>query len=64
VLETLCGTFELPRERFSVVGRAETLPVDTNSTPEGRARNRRVDVVIVNSLRIQNVSSSPVAVHK
>lgn len=54
VLETLCGTFQLPRERFSVVGRAETLPIDTNSTPEGRARNRRVDVVIVNSLHIQN----------
>ena len=64
VLETLCGTFQLPRERFSVVGRAETLPVDTNSTPEGRARNRRVDVVIVNSLRIQNVTPPQAAVRK
>ena len=44
-------TFELSRERFSVVGRADTVPVDSNDTPEGRARNRRVDVVIVNSLR-------------
>ena len=52
VLETLCTTFQLPRSRFSVVGRADTLPVDTNETPEGRARNRRVDVVIVNSLHI------------
>lgn len=51
VLETLCGTYQLPRARFSVVGRADTLPVDTNDTPEGRARNRRVDVVIVNSVR-------------
>jgi chemotaxis protein MotB len=64
VLETLCGTFQLPRERFSVVGRAETLPVDTNSTPEGRARNRRVDVVIVNSLRIQNAGSTQTAARK
>ncbi len=41
------------RQRFSVVGRADTLPIDTNETPEGRARNRRVDVVILNSLRVQ-----------
>ena len=52
VLETLCGTYQLPRERFSVVGRADTLPIDSNDTPEGRARNRRVDVVIVNTVRV------------
>ena len=50
---TLCDTFHLSRDRFSVVGRADTVPIDTNDTPEGRARNRRVDVVIVNSLEIQ-----------
>jgi len=42
----------LSRTRFSVVGRADTLPIDSNATPEGRARNRRVDVVILNSLKI------------
>jgi chemotaxis protein MotB len=52
VLETLCGTFQLSRTRFSVVGRADTLPIDSNETPQGRARNRRVDVVILNSLKI------------
>ena len=64
LLDALCDTFQLPRDRFSVVGRAETLPIDSNDTPEGRARNRRVDVVIVNSLRIRNVLTAPVAVHK
>ncbi len=64
VLETLCGTFQLPRQRFSVVGRADTLPVADNSTPDGRARNRRVDVVIVNSLRIQNAGSIKAEVKK
>ena len=54
LLDVLSGTFDLPRERFSVVGRADTVPLDSNDTPEGRARNRRVDVVIVNSLRLQN----------
>ena len=34
VLETLCEDFHLPRNRFSVVGRADTLPIDTNSTPK------------------------------
>jgi len=53
VLEVFCGTFELPRARFSVVGRADTVPVDSNETQEGRARNRRVDVVILNSLKIE-----------
>jgi len=42
VLETFCGTFELSRQRFSVVGRADTVPIDSNESPEGRARNRRV----------------------
>jgi chemotaxis protein MotB len=55
VLETFCGTFELSRTRFSVVGRADTVPIDINETPEGRARNRRVDVVILNSLKIERL---------
>ncbi len=64
VLEALCGTFQLPRERFSVVGRADTFPVASNDTPEGRARNRRVDVVIVNSLHIQHMEAVKAAVRK
>jgi chemotaxis protein MotB len=58
VLETLCGTFQLPRERFSVVGRAETAPIDSNDTPEGRARNRRVDIVIMNALKVRPEASA------
>jgi chemotaxis protein MotB len=64
VLETLCETFQLPRQRFSVVGRADTLPIDDNATSDGRARNRRVDVVIVNSLRIQNAGALKAEVKK
>ena len=33
--------------RFQVAGFADTMPVSTNSTPEGRAYNRRVDIVIL-----------------
>jgi chemotaxis protein MotB len=57
VLEAFCGTFELNRQRFSVMGRADTVPIDSNETPEGRARNRRVDVVILNSLRVERLDS-------
>ena len=52
VMDVLCDTFALERGRFSVVGRAETAPLDTNDTPEGRARNRRVDIIILNSLKL------------
>jgi chemotaxis protein MotB len=57
VLETFCGTFELSRTRFSVVGRADTVPIDSNETAEGRARNRRVDIVILNMLKIEDAGA-------
>jgi chemotaxis protein MotB len=36
----------LASERFGVAGYAEYRPVDSNATEEGRAKNRRVEVVI------------------
>jgi chemotaxis protein MotB len=33
--------------RFQVAGFADTMPVASNDTPEGRAYNRRVDVIIL-----------------
>lgn len=39
-----CG---VPPGRLSVAGFAEYRPVESNATPEGRARNRRVDVVLL-----------------
>ena len=32
--------------RFTVVGRGETSPLADNATTEGRARNRRVEVIV------------------
>lgn len=37
----------IPRERISVNGYGDTRPIDTNSTEEGRARNRRVEVKLM-----------------
>ncbi len=39
--------FGIPAGRFAVTGYAETKPVNSNDSAEGRARNRRVDVVIL-----------------
>jgi chemotaxis protein MotB len=40
--------FGIPGDRFAVTGFAETKPLDSNTSAEGRARNRRVDIVILN----------------
>jgi chemotaxis protein MotB len=48
VLEALKTRFGVPENRMAVVGYADSFPLDTNDTPEGRGRNRRVDIVILN----------------
>jgi chemotaxis protein MotB len=37
----------IPADRLSMAGYADTRPVASNDTEEGRARNRRVDIVVV-----------------
>ena len=46
VINQLLKESKLPPERFVLTGHAETRPLADNSTSEGRARNRRVEVVI------------------
>jgi flagellar motor protein MotB len=40
---------EIPRERIAVSGYADTAPVGSNDSEDGRARNRRVDIVLLNA---------------
>jgi chemotaxis protein MotB len=47
MLEFFTIRLKFPPNRFAVAGYADTVPVDTNNTEEGRARNRRVDIVIL-----------------
>jgi chemotaxis protein MotB len=47
VAELLAAHFDIPRERLAIAGYGEYAPIDSNLTAEGRARNRRVDLVIL-----------------
>ncbi len=47
VLRVFVERFHLPPERFIVAGYAQYRPIRENTTPEGRAMNRRVDIVIL-----------------
>jgi chemotaxis protein MotB len=47
MLELLKTRCEVPETQLAVAGYADTCPVDSNETEAGRARNRRVDIVIL-----------------
>ncbi|MBZ5726998.1 MAG: OmpA family protein [Acidobacteriia bacterium] len=56
MLELLRVRFQMMPERMAVAGYAENFPADTNDTEEGRAHNRRVDVVVLSA---EGVKSEP-----
>ncbi|MEZ5354175.1 MAG: flagellar motor protein MotB [Bryobacteraceae bacterium] len=54
MMEALATCCDLTRERFSIGGYAENAPVADNDTEEGRGRNRRVDIVILNAAGLRD----------
>jgi chemotaxis protein MotB len=48
MLELFATRFQIPRERMAIAGYADTAPVAPNDHEQGRARNRRVDIVVLN----------------
>lgn len=50
MLNLLSERFKVPSKQLSIAGYADNQPQDTNDTEAGRARNRRVDIVILNKL--------------
>jgi chemotaxis protein MotB len=58
MLELLSTRFGIPRDHLAIAGYADTAPRDDNGTEQGRAHNRRVDIVILNQ---QGVVAEPEA---
>jgi chemotaxis protein MotB len=58
MLELLSSHFGIPSNRLAVVGYADTMPIASNATDEGRSRNRRVDIVILNQRVAPNSAAS------
>jgi chemotaxis protein MotB len=56
MLEILASRYQIPRARMAVAGYAENAAADTNDTDEGRAHNRRVDLVL---LTVEGLRSEP-----
>ena len=46
VADYLLGNTELQQGRVTVSGFADTKPLDSNDTAEGRARNRRIEIIV------------------
>jgi len=46
VADFLASKAGVTMNRISVSGHADTRPVDNNGTPQGRARNRRIEVIV------------------
>ncbi|GMO23350.1 MAG: flagellar motor protein MotB [Termitinemataceae bacterium] len=51
VLQYLSG-LGVSERRFQVAGFADTMPVSSDDTPEGRANNRRVDIIILDDAHL------------
>jgi chemotaxis protein MotB len=55
MMELLATRFHLDPTRVAIVGFADNEPEAPNDTPEGRAKNRRVDIVIMNQLALRKI---------
>jgi chemotaxis protein MotB len=58
MMELLAGRYGIDHQRMIIVGFADTFPEATNETPEGRAANRCVNVVILNKYTLGRSGAS------
>jgi chemotaxis protein MotB len=61
IMEVMSGRFAIASSRLAIAGYADTVPVADNDTPEGRARNRRVDLVILNNYALAKTEPAKAA---
>jgi chemotaxis protein MotB len=55
LLNALTGNFGLPESRFTIASDGSNSPASPNDDEEGRARNRRVEIVILDAAPRQNL---------
>lgn len=48
VVRHFINRFKMDKATFSAVGYADSVPLDTNNTSDGKQKNRRVEIVILN----------------
>ncbi|MEO8026991.1 MAG: flagellar motor protein MotB [Bryobacteraceae bacterium] len=60
ILEHLSTHGAVAPGKLSIAGYADTAPVDTNDTEAGRARNRRVDIIILNETGVLGEPAKPI----
>jgi chemotaxis protein MotB len=58
LLTIMTEDFDVPTSRLSVGGYADNAPLAGNDTEEGRARNRRVDIIILNETGLKGEPDS------
>jgi chemotaxis protein MotB len=58
MMELLATRYGIDRQRMIIVGFADTSPETTNDTPEGRAANRRVNIVILNKYALAKTQAA------
>lgn len=51
IISYLTQKHKFSPSRLSAVGYGEYVPIEDNSTPQGRAKNRRVDIIVLSSDR-------------
>ncbi|HTS47917.1 MAG TPA: flagellar motor protein MotB [Bryobacteraceae bacterium] len=55
----LLTSMDVSKDRLSIAGYADTAPVDDNQTEEGRQKNRRVDIIILNQTGVKGEPDRP-----
>ena len=60
MMDLLNRQYGVARERMAIAGFADTVPLASNDTAEGRSKNRRVDIVILNQT-LANAKPTPAA---
>jgi chemotaxis protein MotB len=57
VMELMQEEANIPGQRFLIGGSADNAPVSSNSTEQGRAHNRRVEIVVIESVAPESVEA-------